>query len=194
MLSDDEKKQIIYDIKKELRVKYLRTMPDGGDLAQYITATIIPAKGYDSSKQTILETGDVYSLHIHNSSNQNLYYTVLDIYPDNTVDILYPYKAKEPADYFIQRNNVVVRKLAVSKGSPAGVEFLKIIVSKEPMDLRSVFEKRVTRAEMQPFQEVLDDLFNEKQGKAVSTRADVASLKAEEIGIISVSFIIKGQK
>ncbi|HQW84504.1 MAG TPA: hypothetical protein PK987_08590, partial [Ferruginibacter sp.] len=69
-------------------------------------------------------------------------------------------------------------------------EFLKIIVSKEPMDLRSVFEKKVTRDEMQPFQTVLDDLFNDKEG-AVSTRADVASVKAQEIGIFSVSFIIK---
>lgn len=43
---------------------------------------------------------------------------------------------------------------------------------------------------MQPFQTVLDDLFNDKEG-AVSTRADVASVKAQEIGIFSVSFIIK---
>ena len=60
------------------------------------------------------------------------------------------------------------------------------------MDLRSVFEKRVTRGEMQPFQVVLDDLFSDKEG-AVSTRSDVSSVKAQEIGIISVSFIIKKQ-
>lgn len=192
ILTDEQQKQIIYNIKKELRVTYLRTLPDGGDLAKYVSAQVIPEKYYDSTKQTNLNIGDVYTLHLRNNSNQNLYYTVLDIYPDNTVDILYPYRSKEPADYFIQKNNSVVRKLAVSKGSPAGVEFLKVIVSKEPMDLRSVFEKRVTRAEMQPFQEVLDDLFNDKQGTA-STRADVASIKAEEIGIITVSFIINKQ-
>ncbi len=189
-LSADEKKQFIDDIKKELRVKYLRTMPDGGDLAAFITATVVPAKIYDTTQETTLEIGDAYALHIRNTSNQNLYYTVLDIYPDNTVDILYPYKTKEPADYIINKNSTVVRELAVSKGSPAGVEFLKIIVSKEPMDLRSVFEKRITRGEMQPFQTVLDDLFNDKEN-AASTRGDVSSIKAEEIGIISVSFIIK---
>jgi hypothetical protein len=117
---------------------------------------------------------------------------VLDIYPDDNVEILYPYKGKEPADYIVEKKNVVVRKLAVSKGSPPGVEFLKVIVSKEPMDLRSVFEKKITRDNMQSFQTVLDDLFNEKQGK-VATRGDISSIKAEEIGIISVSFIIKPQ-
>jgi len=189
-LSAEQKKQFIADIKKELRVKYLRTMPDGGELAADVTAEIVPAKQYNKATGIELEIGDTYALHIRNNSNEKLYYTVLDIYPDNNVEVMYPYKAKEPADYVVEKKNVVVRKLAVSKGSPAGVEFLKIIVSKEPMDLRSVFEKKVTRDNMQSFQTVLDDLFNEKQGKA-ATRADISGIKAEEIGIISVSFIIK---
>ena len=189
-LSEEEKKQFIHDIKKELRVKYLRTMPDGGELAECVSAAIIPAKEYNAKNEVALDIGDGYALHIRNNCDQNLYYTVLDIYPDNTVDVLYPYKSKEPADYVVQKNNVVIRKLAVSKGSPPGVEILKIIVSKEPMDLRSVFEKRVTRGEMQPFQTVLDDLFNDKEG-APSTRGEISSIKPEEIGIISVSFIIK---
>ena len=61
---------------------------------------------------------------------------------------------------------------------------------REPMDLRSVFEKKVTRDHMLSFQTVLDDLFNEKKGIA-ATRGDISNIKAEEIGIISVSFIIK---
>lgn len=191
-LSDDQKKQFIADIKKVLRIKYLRTMPDGGELAQYVTAEIIPAKEYNKSAEIELEIGDGYALHIRNNSNQNLYYTVLDIYPDNNVEIMYPYNGKEPADYIVGKNSAVVRKLGVSKGSPPGVEFLKIIVSKEPMDLRSVFEKKITRDNMQSFQTVIDDLFNENQGKA-ATRGEVSNIKAEEIGIVSVSFIIKKQ-
>jgi hypothetical protein len=189
-LSAEQKKQFIADIKKELRVKYLRTMPDGGELAVDVTAEIVPAKEYNKGTGIELEIGDGYALHIRNNSNQKLYYTVLDIYPDNNVEVLYPYKTKEPADYVVEKQNVVIRKLAVSKGSPPGTEFLKIIVSKEPMDLRSVFEKKVTRDHMVSFQTVLDDLYNEKEGKA-ATRAAVSNIKAEEIGIISVSFIIK---
>ena len=191
-LSDEQKKQFIADIKKQLRIKYLRTMPDGGELARYVSAEIVPAKEYNKTAGIELEIGDRYALHIRNNSSQNLYYTVLDIYPDNNVEILYPYKSKEPSDYIVGKNIPVVRQLVVSKGTPAGVEFLKIIISKEPMDLRSVFEKKITRDNMQSFQTVLDDLFNEKQGKA-ATRGDISNIKAEEIGIISVSFIIKPQ-
>ncbi len=189
-LSAEQKRELIAGIKKELSIKYLRTMPDGGELAADVSAEIIPVKGNNTGTAIELAAGDVYALHIRNSGNQNLYYTVLDIYPDNNVEVLYPFKGKEPADYVVEKKNVVIRKLAVSKGSPAGVEFLKIIVSKEPMDLRSVFEKKITRDHMQSFQTVLDDLFNEKQGKD-ATRADISNIKAEEIGIISVSFIVK---
>jgi metacaspase-1 len=189
-LSDIQKSQLIAEIKKALRIKYLRTMPDGGELAQYISAEIVPVKEYNSSASIELGIGDGFSLYLRNKGNKNLYYTVLDIYPDNNVEILYPYKGKEPADYVVEKNNVVIRKLSVSKNSPAGVEFFKIIVSEEPMDLRSVFEKKITRGEMHSFQTVLDDLFNENSGKA-ATRGDISGIKAEEIGIISVSFIIK---
>ena len=191
-LSSEEKKQFILSIKKALRIKYLRTIPDGGELAKYVTVEIIPAKEYNKAAGIELEIGDGYALHVRNNSSQNLYYTVLDIYPDDNVEIMYPYSGKEPADYIVEKKNVVVRKLAVSKGSPPGLEVLKIIVSKEPMDLRSVFEKKITRDNMQSFQTVLDDLFNEKQGKA-ATRGDISNIKPEEIGIISVSFIIKKQ-
>jgi hypothetical protein len=84
----------------------------------------------------------------------------------------------------------VERKLSVSKGSPAGVEFLKIIVSREPMDLRGVFEQKVQRDHMQSFQLMLDDLFSNPDG-AVPVRADVSAIKVEEIGIITVNFTIR---
>ena len=188
-LTAEEKKQFVAGIKKELRVKYLRTMPDGGDLSKFVSAAIIPSKEYNKTTAVELEGGDIYSLQITNNSSSNLYYTVLDIYPDNTIDILYPYKAKEPTDYLVEKKNTIIRKLKVSKDSPAGLEILKIIVSKEPMDLRGVFEQKSTRANMNSFETVLDDLFIERQG--TSTRADVSNIRAEEIGIISVSFIIK---
>ena len=183
---------MIADIKRSLRVKYLRTLPDGGDLEKYISATIIPAKEYKPSEGISLVPGDLYSLSIRNNNKQNLYYTVLDIYPNDVVEVLYPYKGKEPADYLVEGNATVTRKLKVSSGSPTGVEFLKIIVSKEPMDLRSVFEKTARRDQMRSFQSALDDLFNDKEGTS-ATRGDVSSIKVEEVGIKTVSMTIKAQ-
>jgi len=189
-LATDDKINMVAGIKNALRIKYLRTLPDGGDLTNVISAELKTDKPNKPAEGLILTSGDIVTLKINNNSPQSLFYTVLDIYPDDRVEILYPATGKEPQDYRIEKNNFVERRLRVSPNTPTGVEFYKIIVSKEPMDLRAVFEKKITRDNMQSFQTLLDDLFNEKQGKA-ATRGDVSSIKAEEIGIISISFIIK---
>lgn len=182
--------QLVSALKRMLRVKYLRTLPDGGDLEKWVSASIIPEKPSNLAAGIILEQGDLYYLKIQNKSNHNLYYTVLDIYPNNEVEVLYPYKGKEAADYLVESNGTITRKLKVSGNSPAGVEFLKIIVSKEPMDLRSVFEKTARRDQMCSFLSALDDLINDKEG-AGATRGDISSIKAEEVGIITVRMTIK---
>lgn len=189
-LSAQDKTEIISNIKKAMRVKYIRTLPDGGDLAQFITVEVIPEKQDGTLGNIVLTEGDVYSIRIRNSSNQKLFYTVLDIYPDGKVEVLYPYRNKEAADYLIDKNASIIRKLSVSKGSPLGTEFLKVIVSKEPMDLRGVFAHTVQRAAMRSFEVMMSDLFNDfNDSKA--TRADVSGVKVEEIGIVSVHFTIK---
>lgn len=191
-LNEAGKESLSKKIKQEARIKFLRTLPDGGSLASFVKAEIKKEGSLSPTTTSTgleLEYGDKYSLQIDNKSNESLYYTVLDIYPDNTVEILYPYKGKEPADYFVQSNATITRRLAVSQGSPKGVETLKIIVTKQPMDLRAVFENKITRAEMQSFQSMMDDVMNERSTNA--TRAEVTNVKVDDIGIISASFIVK---
>lgn len=192
-LSALDKREVIGSIKKAMRVKYLRTMPDGGDLAPLITAEIVPEKQVGPDRSIVLTEGDAYSLRLRNNSDTKLFYTVLDIYPDGKVEVLYPYRNKEAADYMIDKNATVIRKLSVSKGSPTGTEFLKIIVSKEPLDLRGIFEQTVQRASMRSFEVLMNDLFNDFDN-AKATRADVSSIKAEEIGIATVHFTIKSRE
>ena len=189
-LSSEDTKQLLANIKKALRIKYLRTIPDGGNLTPFFSAGLYPNKEYDTARGVVLKPGDVYSLRLSNKSDSTLFFTVLDIYPDNHVEVLYPGKGKEAQDYSVGKQATVIRRLSVSKGTPAGVEFLKIIVSLEPMDLRSVFQQTVRRDAMRSFQAMLDDVFNERDGRR-STRGDVGSLKAEEIGIFTVHFTIK---
>ncbi len=182
--------ELMTAIKMVMRSKYLRTLPDGGALAKFIKAQIIPAGNHTNQTELTLTTGEDYSLKIVNSSSERLFYTVLDITPDNKIDILYPTKNKEAANYLIEKKSEVTRKLGVSTNTPFGKEFLKIIISKEPLDLRSVLEHRRQRAEMTSFQEALDDLFADTP--ASGTR-NIAGIKAEEIGIVTVSFTVKKQ-
>lgn len=189
-LQTGDVKELMSAIKMVMRSKYLRTLPDGGALSKFIKAQIIPATTHEPEAELTLKHGEDYSLKIVNSSNEKLFYTVLDITPDNKIDILYPTKNKEPANYLIEKKSEVIRKLGVSANTPIGKEFLKIIFSKEPLDLRSVLEHRRQRAEMTSFQEALDDLFADNN--EAGTR-NIAGIKAEEIGIVTVSFTVKKQ-
>jgi len=188
-LKVEDMQRLIRRIKNTLRIRYLRTMPDGGELSKKILAEIIPEKGIDG-KEVMLNPGEIYTLKIFNNSNQKLFYTVLDIYPDDRVEILYPYKGKAPADYSIEKKNFVEKKLRVSRNSPPGTEFLKIIVSKEPMEqIWEVFEQSSTRSNLRSFETMLNDLFSNTENES-GTRADIAAINAEEIGTVTVHFIV----
>ena len=189
-LTTDDAKEILAAIKNSMRVKYLRTMQDGGELAKYIKATIVPANPHNDKKELILETEENYSLKMDNTGDDKLFYTVLDITPDNEVEVLYPSAMKNPADYSVGKKATVIRSLRVSNNTPVGREFLKIIVSKDPMDLRSVLQHSTKRSEMRSFQLALDDLFNDSNDEH-ATRGDISSIKAEEVGIATVSFSVK---
>ncbi|MGZ5287830.1 MAG: hypothetical protein ACXWB9_11615, partial [Flavisolibacter sp.] len=149
----------------------------------------IPAQAHEE-KDLVLHPGEDYALKIVNNSDEKLFYTVLDITPDNKVSVLYPTPAREASDYMVEKNSQVTRKLGVSRNTPSGREFLKVIISREPLDLRSVLEHTRQRAEMTSFQVVLDDLFGENGSQ---TRA-ISGVKADEIGIVTASFMILNDK
>ena len=189
-LTADDKRQLMSAVKNSMRVKYLRTMLDGGELAKFLKATIMPANAHNDKDELVLETEENYSLKIDNAGDERIFYTVLDITPDNNVEVLYPTASKSPADYSIAKKSSVIRNLRVSKNTPVGREFLKIIVSKDPMDLRSVLQHTSQRGDMRSFQQTLDDVFNDRDDER-ATRGDVSSINAEEVGIATVSFSVK---
>ena len=189
-LKIEDKKELLKSVKNALRIKYLRTLPDGGDLSNVVSAELKTRKTFSPAEGITLTSGDTVSLKINNNSDQRLFYTILDIYPDERVEILYPVAGKEPQDYSIGEKDSVERRLRISANTPTGVEFYKIIVSKEPMDLRSVFERKKDRNTMNSFQSILDDLFKDDSG-TTSKRTDISSLKAEEVGIVTVYCTIK---
>ncbi len=188
-ISEAGKKELLEVIKNDARLKFLRALPDGGLLNEFFEVNIKVNDSVAKSGLHVAE-GELYELHLVNNSDDNLYYTVIDIYPNDKMDLLYPYKGKEPADYFVPKGTTVVRKLKVSANSPRGVEFLKTIVSKEPMDLRSVFENKVTRAEAFSFTGFLNDVLN-NNNLGNNTRAEPSPVNPQEIGIITSSINVK---
>jgi len=192
-LSAADWKYMLDGIKRSIRVKYLRSIADGGSFAKDIKFEVVPVKKNDNPSELIMHPGDEFAIKITNTGTDELYYTIIDMLPDNDVKVLIPEDNREPQDYVIRpKSEIPITGITVDAGTPNGKEFFKIIVTRTPMDLRSILNRTRSRsaAGMQSLEQMVDDLF--KDGNAqTATRSSIGTVKVEEVGIVTCGFTIK---
>lgn len=147
----------------------------------------------DASGNIIFKEGDRFRLNIINhSDSKRLYYTVLDIQPDNKVTVLIPRSNKVPEDYIISSQDTVSLYTDIFKiGPPYGVDVLKIIASDVPLDLRSIFDTRgaATRGKAKgPFEKIVEGTYSAEGNKKRGPEAE--SIQPDAVNIITVPFHI----
>jgi hypothetical protein len=90
---------------------------------------------------------DYFKLNIKNKSKKGIYFTLLDIQPDNVVNLLIPDETEDAAAYFVPIGKSMEApsgKEYYQIGRPAGVETLKLIVTDKPIDLRPISASKGT--------------------------------------------------
>jgi hypothetical protein len=152
----------------------------------------------DASGNITFKEGDKFRLNIINhSTSKRLYYTVLDIQPDNVVNILIPGKKYQPEDYIISSDDTVrLDQPIFTIGPPYGIDVLKIIASETKLDMRNIFDTRgaSTRgAPHGPFETILQGTYN-AEGTHTRGPAEEA-IQPDAVNIMTVPFHIvkKGQ-
>jgi len=192
-LSKEDAESLLAKIKNSIRVKYLRSLDDGGDLAKGVEVKIIPHKEQSNPAEIIMEPGDGFSLKLINNSVNAIFYTIINITADNGISVSVPGAGAEPANYQLSPSMMKeFTKSKVDADAIAGKEIFKIIFSKEPLDLRSIFERKKERSLKLSFQGMIDDLFKDG-GDDRATRSDVTNVNLDETGIITVGFTVKRQ-
>ncbi|RYY54482.1 MAG: caspase family protein [Chitinophagaceae bacterium] len=186
-LANADRAGLLDALKRSMRQQYLRNITDGGSLAGKVAVTIEPKEAAAGARPDEFSAGDHYYLHLENKTNRRLFYSVLDLLPNNSLDILYPYGDKDPSNYSIEPGGRITRELAISREPVRGREMLKVFFTREPMDLRAVFARKKERGQGNSIEVMLSDLF--KDGP--STRAEVPAVNMEEIAIVSTGFIVK---
>jgi hypothetical protein len=140
---------------------------------------------------------DLFDLRITNNSPFGVYFTLVNIMPNNDVKVLLPDEFEEPQDYFLRPGESrVIEEVQVDEDTPEGKEFFKLILSRSPMDLRGVLNRKKTRSaggNMQTFEQVMDDMFSESVGQK-NTRSSMSKMKLDEVGIVTTGFIIERKK
>ncbi len=193
-LSGDDFKYFLDGIKRTMRAKYLRNMVDGGAFSKYIKMEIVPKAKQTNQNEIVLGPDDGFEIQVTNTGTEDYYYTILDLMPDNEVKVLLPDDSSEASDYVIHpKQTIPIGEITVDKGTPNGKEMFKLIVTKAPIDLRSVLNRKKSRGTpMKSIETVVDDLFKDSNEQR-STRSSMSNVKIDEVGILTCGFTVRNR-
>ena len=194
-LSEASLKHMLDNLKKAMRINYLRNMPDGGSMVKNVIVEIIPLSDPSVKEELWMGEGEKFKIRIVNNNPYKLYFNLVDITPDNAVKVLIPSgDIANEEDYVVQaQSEFVIDEVEVDHGTPAGREFMKFIFTKTALDLRPVLARSGTRgpANKSGMENVFNDMFKDGND-VISTRSNIPSkVKVEEVGVVTRSFSIR---
>ncbi|MDO8365495.1 MAG: caspase family protein [Saprospiraceae bacterium] len=134
---------------------------------------------------------DVFRIRVSNPGNYPVYFTILDLSPDNKVEILAPNPQETPEEFRILPGKTIELKQNFELEPPYGTELLKLIVTDVPIDLRPIDQNRGinTKSNLNPLERLFaQTYFNEDCMKRGGKTANVS---AGFMHIETVAFIIE---
>lgn len=201
---------LLMNIGNYARAKYLRNLDLVNDnykvTIEFVPVTCISGCGTRSAKYKdgsiktqgkdslymSFKVGDKFRLNIVNKSDQKrLYYTILDIQPDNKVNVLIPGKDDRAEDFYIPQQEKIALDRIYTVGPPEGTEMLKIIASDVPIDLRAMVVTRgagTKGSAKSPFEKIMQKTYNAESTKTRSVDGD--PIKPDAVNIETISFNI----
>jgi hypothetical protein len=193
-MTEEDFKYFLAGIKRSMRIKYLRSMMDGGSFGPYIKIEVVTNVKQDSKNEIILKPNETFSLKISNSGPDDYYYTIIDLMPDGEAKVLIPTDDKEASDFVIHgKQSFTIDGIGVDEGTPNGKEMFKLIITKQPMDLRGVLNRTKTRGSgvaMRSVEAMMDDLFQDSK-EGTRTRSSINNVKVDEVGIVTCGFTVR---
>lgn len=173
-------------LKATARSRYLRQMNDGGPLADKVQV-IIAAEGMkDASNEWKLTPGSEYKISIINNSDTRLYFNLLNILPNAKSQVLLPQPDEQPQDYSVGPGQPFeIDGIAVDDNATEGREYLRVVLSIRPIDLRPVFEETPDNSRKRNIGGTFEKWLNEslENTGTVSTRSG-----NDEVTIVSAGF------
>jgi len=133
--------------------------------------------------------GTFVRLKIKNNSSKTMYYSLIDIFPNNDLAVLYPDNRRTAAEFKVKGFNESDVMNVFEIGPPYGIDVLKLILSEEPLALSNVISSRgQSRGNGNPLESLFQNSFNETRGPKN------AIVSAENIGIYTFTYEIVPSK
>lgn len=197
-LSATDKEELIASIKNSTRIKYLRSLPDGGDLSKNLIAQIIPKNNnsaVNTSGEMVFKPGDIFTMNVTNNSKEDLFFSIIDIMPNNEMQVLIPTPTRLPQDYHLAPKETKTFTVGVDANTPSGKEVYKVFITRSPIDLRQLFDRKTRAAHRgvtMSLEDMINDTFKDSED-AAATRSVVSNVKLDEAGMLTVGFTVKKQ-
>ena len=149
-------------------------------------------KDFMRDEVLVLEEGEHFILKLKNTRSTDVYVTVLDIYPDNTVYPVFPGNNRTADEYLIRSGSEIEFKdphNIFEIAPPYGLDNLKLIATEEPLDIRSVISTRGASSRgntsANPFEVLLGETY--KTGDKAGSRGSQSSSVPPSAGSVSTT-------
>ncbi|MBS4012135.1 MAG: caspase family protein [Bacteroidetes bacterium] len=150
----------------------------------------------DESGNIVFKEGDFFKIRITNMGRQDIYFSILDIQPDDKINVIVPEKGRVPQEYRLKPRDSREISL-IELFPPYGIEVFKIVASDTPMNLGQVVQTRGEGQthrgpESNPFQRLFAETFKTETTDEVSTRgAQTSNLPLGSVHVETVVFTIE---
>jgi hypothetical protein len=184
-----------YNLRTSFEVQPItvKEKPDGS--VEVLSVQEVASK-IDASGNLVLNDGDWIRIKIKNEGNKKVYFTLMDIMPDNSLAVLLPYEGMDAADFVLEPGKEMVSP-PMSIGPPYGRDVFKLIATEEPIDLGRIIQTKGNAAtrgsssdQTNPFEMLLMDSYK-TNAEAKTRGARTVSVPAGSAHIESLVYLIK---
>lgn len=110
--------------------------------ARLIVDSILPIKSKISAAGSIVfNDGDYFQIKITNEGSKLVYFSLLDIQPDDQINVLIPERNVDPSNYALGPGKEYISP-PISVAPPYGIEVFKLIATEEPLNLSAIIRTR----------------------------------------------------
>ncbi|MBK8087131.1 MAG: hypothetical protein IPK31_03790 [Chitinophagaceae bacterium] len=126
-----------------------------------------------------------------------MYYNILEIQPDNLVNVLFPGSNQQASDCFINPGDTVRLTKIFKISPPDGMNVIKLVAAKAPLNLRQVFvaqgsSRGNTAKPTNPFEKLMDGI-NRAEG-VQSRGSGEETIQPDAVNIFSIPYKIVPKK
>ncbi|MEZ4958366.1 MAG: caspase family protein [Saprospiraceae bacterium] len=148
------------------------------------------ASKQDASGTVHFQDGDVLKVKVTNHGNKPAYFTLLDIQPDNQINVLIPQANETPAEFLVAPGQSVEVNRFFEIGPPVGTEVFKLVATDQPIDLRPISSSRGAGTKSSPsgFERLFSQTyFNED---CMTRGGKTISISTSDVNVSSFTFMI----